>query len=803
MYEEMADADASTSESAEKRIDALERALSEAQTALAEMRSTYQSLHDMLMHARTPICMWQGEDFVFTLVNPTYSAAFPGRQLLGKPLGEALPEAVEQGFDALLGKVYRTGQPFIGNELPVNMHNPEKGCEEQRWYNIVYAPVCDATGKIVGVCHYGVDITEQVQARHAAEAKAEELRKSAELIAAQKETIRVLSTPLLPLAPGVLAAPLIGAIDARRSEQLLEVLLDRVAAQGTTTVILDVTGVETIDMQAANALIQAAQAVRLLGARVMVTGIQPSMAQVLVQLGVDLRGIATYGTLQSGIAAAMGAKQPPRCRAIRCAKPFSARRSLFRSRPRRSRRPRDQRRQRRSARSSTSSIAAAGPRATAPPLDGVNTDILGACMSANALVPQRAKIFIRSRIASTAPGCFVIRPPMMKTWERPLWITCLLVGTTLSCGSNESGTGGSSASSGSAASGSGGAGGQGGGQVCAPGTTMACYSGPAGTEGKGACKAGVSTCSPEGSAFGPCAGEVQPGFDDCTTPADEDCDGAAPTCTGSALWAKLFGDAQLQDGARVAADATGNVLVGVAVNGAIDLGGGALTNKGLDVVVAKLAPDGSHVWSKIFGDASPQYLRALEHDGAGGLVVAGQLQGALDFGGGPLTAEMFAEEIFVARLDGAGKHLWSRRFPGTGNEDVQALSVDAAGNVVLVGCGAGGVDFGMGAPQGLSWSSYVAKLSPAGETLWAVQFPGSPYVCGSAVAIDAAGNVLVAGTFQGTVDLGAGPLTSAGGYDAFVLKLDSAGKTLWALRAGDAEPQGGTGAGSTPRAMPS
>ncbi len=309
MAEETAHADASPSaESAEARVEALEKALSEARAELAEMRSTHQALHDMLMHARTPICMWRGDDFVFTLVNPTYCAAFPGRQLLGKPLGEVIPEAIAQGFGALLDEVYRTGKPFIGNELSVRVPNPETGCVEQYWYNVVYAAVRDETGKIVGVCHYGVDITAQVQARHAAEARAEELRQNAELIAAQNETIRALSMPLLPLAPGVLAAPLIGQIDARRSEQLLEALLHRVAAQGTTIVILDVTGVETIDMAAADALVRAAQAVRLLGARVLVTGIQPSMAQVLVQLGVDLRGIATYGTLQSGIAAALRAR---------------------------------------------------------------------------------------------------------------------------------------------------------------------------------------------------------------------------------------------------------------------------------------------------------------------------------------------------------------------------------------------------------------------------------------------------------------------------------------------------------------
>ncbi|WP_437511065.1 STAS domain-containing protein [Sorangium sp. So ce1099] len=311
-HEGTAPADAPTSESADRRIAALERALAQAQAELSDLRSTHQSLHDMLMHARTPVCMWRGDDLVYTLVNPAYSVSLPGRQLLGRPLldvlREVLSEEAAQGFHALVNGVYRTGQPFLGSEVPVKLHDAENGCEDLRWFNIVYAPVRDGSDGIVGVCHYGVEITEQVRARQAAEAKAEELQRSAELIAAQQETIRALGTPLLPLAKGVLAMPLIGPIDARRSEQIMEGLLLGVAKEGASMVILDVTGVETIDTQAADAVVRAAQAVRLLGARVLVTGIQPSMAQVLVQLGVDLRGIATYSTLQSGIAAAMRAR---------------------------------------------------------------------------------------------------------------------------------------------------------------------------------------------------------------------------------------------------------------------------------------------------------------------------------------------------------------------------------------------------------------------------------------------------------------------------------------------------------------
>ncbi|HTN87919.1 MAG TPA: PAS domain-containing protein, partial [Sorangium sp.] len=203
-HEGTAPADAPTAESAALRIAALERALALAQAELSDLRSTHQSLHDMLMHARTPVCMWRGDDLVFTLVNPAYCAAFPGRQLVGRPLRDVLREVVgeeaAQGFHALVNGVYRTGQPFLGSEVPVKLHDAEKDREELRWFNIVYAPIRDGSDGIVGVCHYGVEITEQVQARQAAEAKAEELQRSAELIAAQQETIRALGTPLLPLA---------------------------------------------------------------------------------------------------------------------------------------------------------------------------------------------------------------------------------------------------------------------------------------------------------------------------------------------------------------------------------------------------------------------------------------------------------------------------------------------------------------------------------------------------------------------------------------------------------------------------
>lgn len=126
-----------------------------------------------------------------------------------------------------------------------------------------------------------------------------------QIIEAQRAAIRELSTPLIPIAAHVVVMPLIGSIDSLRAQAVLETLLQGVAMHQAEVVILDMTGLQVVDTQIAQALVQAAQAVKLLGARVLLTGIQPQTAQTLVHLGVDLSGIITRSDLQSGIAYAL------------------------------------------------------------------------------------------------------------------------------------------------------------------------------------------------------------------------------------------------------------------------------------------------------------------------------------------------------------------------------------------------------------------------------------------------------------------------------------------------------------------
>jgi hypothetical protein len=161
-------------------------------------------------------------------------------------------------------------------------------------------------------------------------------------------------------------------------------------------------------------------------------------------------------------------------------------------------------------------------------------------------------------------------------------------------------------------------------------------------------------------------------------------------------------------------------------------------------------------------------------DGGGNVLVTGSFQGAVDFGGGPLTSAG-STDIFVAKHSGTdGTHLWARRFGGASFDGASGVAVDGAGNVLVTGSFQGTVNLG-GGPLTSAGSTdiFVAKHSGTdGTHLWARRFGGTSSDGGVPdVAVDGAGNVLVTGSFQGTVDFGGGPLTSAGISDIFVLRL--------------------------------
>lgn len=269
-------------------------------------------------------------------------------------------------------------------------------------------------------------------------------------------------------------------------------------------------------------------------------------------------------------------------------------------------------------------------------------------------------------------------------------------------------------------------------------------------------------------------GESSPSCGDGTVDEGEVCDdgntddgdGCSASCQleadpGETVWASRFGDAEADGGAAIGLDAAGNAYVAGAFQGTIDLGGGPLTSAGeSDIFLAKFDPSGEHVWSKRFGDES-QTTERLIHlpleiavDDAGNVHLAGPMGGTVDFGGGPLTS-VGNTDIFVAKFDTDGAHLWSKSFGTEFGDSGEGLAIDADGNVVVSGSAIGDIDMG-GELLEFSGSStlVVAKFDSDGNHLWSRRIAGEGSVPMSAVAIDPDGNIALAGTMRDTLEFG-------------------------------------------------
>lgn len=207
-----------------------------------------------------------------------YSAA----EMIGQPCQLLIPAPHADQYCAVGSGREVIGQRKDGVTFPLDLAVGEMQVGDQH--------------RFIAVTH---DLTER---KRAAEERA---RLQEQVIQAQTALLAELSTPLIPITDQVVVMPLIGALDSQRSQQVMETLLHGIEQSRARVAILDITGVPMVDTQVAGALLHAAQAVRLLGAQVVLTGMRPEVVQTLVGLGVNLGDIVTYSTLQNGIAHAM------------------------------------------------------------------------------------------------------------------------------------------------------------------------------------------------------------------------------------------------------------------------------------------------------------------------------------------------------------------------------------------------------------------------------------------------------------------------------------------------------------------
>lgn len=314
------------SDTYQARIEALEQELAAARAeadslreSLAKTNEQTKATYNLLQQAPIPISIMQGPDHVVTFSNHAnlQVVGLDEERMVGKSVREIFADRGYEPLFDLLDTVYTTGEPFQGESPPAVFDRHGNGQLVPTIFNTLYYPSRDAEEQITGVMCVATDVTDQVEARQQTQAINDELEErvaermkeiellNAQVIDAQRQALRELSSPLIPITDEVVIMPLIGTIDSQRSQQIVETLLEGIAHYRAELAIIDITGVLVVDTQIAQALIQAARAVNLLGAQVMLTGIQPRIAQTFIHLGIDLTGIQTRGSLQSGVSAAL------------------------------------------------------------------------------------------------------------------------------------------------------------------------------------------------------------------------------------------------------------------------------------------------------------------------------------------------------------------------------------------------------------------------------------------------------------------------------------------------------------------
>ncbi|OYT12178.1 MAG: hypothetical protein B6I18_01585 [Bacteroidetes bacterium 4572_112] len=278
---------------------------------------------------------------------------------------------------------------------------------------------------------------------------------------------------------------------------------------------------------------------------------------------------------------------------------------------------------------------------------------------------------------------------------------------------------------------------------------------------------------------------------------------------GSFIWVKHIAASNASKGWGISIDILGNVCTVGCFDGIADFDPGAgimnltCSYPYADVFVQKLDSNGVFLWA-IQNSVRDMYNEvAINTDINGNIIITGYFRETVDFDPGPgvydITA-FWADDIFIQKLDTAGGLVWVKHMGNDGGEFGTAVTSDPYGNVVSTGYFGGLIDFDPG-PGIFNLVSnggkdiYVQKLSSNGSLLWVKQIGGYLDDMSRSITMDNEGNLYITGGFSGTVDfdpgIGVASINSAGGYDIYILKLDSLGEFVWVVQMGGTEDQYG------------
>jgi PAS domain S-box-containing protein len=137
--------------------------------ARRQLEQNAKMIKNLYMNAPAFMCTLQGPKHIYDIVNPSYQKIFGNRVIVGKPIMKALPELEGQGFDKILDKVYKTGETFVGVEIPIILARDENLLPEERYFNFSYQPIFNDEKNINGILVFGYEVTDQMLAMKLAE----------------------------------------------------------------------------------------------------------------------------------------------------------------------------------------------------------------------------------------------------------------------------------------------------------------------------------------------------------------------------------------------------------------------------------------------------------------------------------------------------------------------------------------------------------------------------------------------------------------------------------------------------------
>jgi len=235
-----------------------------------------------------------------------------------------------------------------------------------------------------------------------------------------------------------------------------------------------------------------------------------------------------------------------------------------------------------------------------------------------------------------------------------------------------------------------------------------------------------------------------------------------------------FGQAQ-----SIAVKPSGNIVVAGSFGGFCDFGLGQMRsqNDTADLYVVELDASGNTVWVRTFPGIYDDRMIRVVVDSQGNSYLTGEAQGAIDFGTGVLAGW---QDGFLVKLDGNGNTAWAKRFIGSGSSRTWRALVTPTDDVIIAAqLQSGDIDLGTGTITANGGDGILARYDPAGNVQSVKLFGGDFLQYISSLAMDSSGNLLIAGNYQGKTDFGAGYMYSQGDQDAFVVKLDPAYSVLW------------------------